>query len=205
MKKKILAMALSLCLVAGFAGCGGNSTMNSASATKESTSTTVTKEEPQQTAQAVEPEPAETPSEEAVSEPEQPEAASEPEPEPEKPKISPETLIEGTIRARINSQYTFTSVDSISINEDLGTEAEGDYIALVNLTWSQKNSGSLSKKVLDMYSSDLAATVAEECPEVQEIAIFWTVPYLKSEAKCSYERRDGHMYKTDESWPSAFN
>ena len=50
-----------------------------------------------------------------------------------------------------------TQIDRITINDDLGTETDGDYIALVYLTWNQKNTGKTSKKMLEMYSSDLAA------------------------------------------------
>lgn len=31
-----------------------------------------------------------------------------------------------------------TDIDSITVNEDLGTEEDGDYVVLVNLTWKQK-------------------------------------------------------------------
>ena len=55
-----------------------------------------------------------------------------------------------------------------------------------------------------MYSSDLALTVPEQCPNVQEIAIFWTVPYLKRSAKCSYERKNNEMYVMDMYWDSVF-
>ena len=56
-----------------------------------------------------------------------------------------------------------------------------------------------------MYSDDLAATVAKDAPDIQEIAIFWTVPYLNASAKCAYERRGEGMYEMDMMWDSAFN
>lgn len=68
-----------------------------------------------------------------------------------------------------------TQIDRITINDDLGTEADGDYIALVYLTWNQKNTGKTSKKMLEMYPSYLAATLGEQNRSVNEIAIFWTV------------------------------
>lgn len=88
-----------------------------------------------------------------------------------------------------------TQIDRITINDDLGTEADGDYIALVYLTWNQKNTGKTSKKMLEMYSSDLAATLGEQNSSVNEIAIFWTVPYLNDTAKCSYKRNGGSLSK----------
>ena len=76
----------------------------------------------------------------------------------ETPVVLAETQeIEKNLTDRITEQYTMTQIDRITINDDLGTEADGDYIALVYLTWDQKNTGKTSKKMLEMYSSDLAA------------------------------------------------
>lgn len=117
----------------------------------------------------------------------------------------PMASIERVIRGRVNDEYTYSDIGHITINEDLGTDAEGDYIALVYITWTQKNSGKTSKEMLKLYSDDLASTVAQECENVQEIAIFWTVPYLNNaNAKCSYERRNGAMYEMDMLWDNAF-
>ena len=125
----------------------------------------------------------------------------------EEESSTPQAQIEKTIRQRIGDEYTYTDIDSITINENLGTEdVEGDYIALVNVTWTQMNKGPTSKKMLSMYSEDLAAYIGEECPNVQEIAIFWTVPYLdNANAKCAYERKGDGMYEMDMMWDNAFN
>ena len=66
--------------------------------------------------------------------------------------------IEKILRERIEEEYYNTVIDGITVNDDLGTEKENDYIALVYLTWNTRNSGKLSKTVLKMYSEDLAAT-----------------------------------------------
>ena len=118
----------------------------------------------------------------------------------------PMASIERVIRDRINDEYTYSDIDRITINEDLGTDVESDYIALVYITWTQQNSGETSKEVLKLYSDDLAATVAQKCDNVQEIAVFWTVPYLNNaKAKCSYEQKNGNMYEMDMMWDNAFN
>lgn len=112
-------------------------------------------------------------------------------------KKSKKQKIKDIIEDRI-WEYDYTDVDSISINKDYGTKTKNDYIALVNLTWEQKNSASLSKEMISMYSEDLAAFVGKKCKNVHEICIFWTVPYLNdASAKCSYERKHGGMYSTD--------
>lgn len=97
-----------------------------------------------------------------------------------------------------------TQIDRITINDDLGTEADGDYIALVYLTWDQTNMGTTSKKMLEMYSSDLAATLAKQNSSVNEIAIFWTAPYLNDTAKCSYQRNGDGFVEMDMAWGKAF-
>lgn len=97
-----------------------------------------------------------------------------------------------------------TQIDRITINNDLGTDADGDYIALVYLTWDQTNTGTTSKKILKMYSSDLAATLAKQNSSVNEIAIFWTVPYLNDTAKCSYKRNGGGFVEMDMAWGKTF-
>lgn len=125
----------------------------------------------------------------------------------EEESSTPQAQIEKTIRQRIGDEYTYTDIDSITINENLGTDdVDDDYIALVDLTWTQMNKGPTSKKMLSMYSEDLAAYIGEECPNVQEIAIFWTVPYLdNANAKCAYERKGEGMYEMDMMWDNAFN
>ena len=112
--------------------------------------------------------------------------------------------IEKILTERIE-EYHNSVIDRITINDDLGTEDENDYIALVYLTWNTKNSGKLSKEMLKMYSDDLAATLANENDTVQEIAIFWTVPYLNDTAKCSYERVPDGFVVMDEMWGKAFS
>ncbi len=113
--------------------------------------------------------------------------------------------IEKILRGRIEEEYYNTVIDGITINDDLGTEEENDYIALVHLTWNTRNSGKLSKEVLKMYSDDLAAALAKENNSVREIAIFWTVPYLNDKAKCSYERVSNGFRVMDEMWGGAFS
>ena len=66
----------------------------------------------------------------------------------ETPVVLTETQkIEKILTDRIAEQCTMTQIDRITINDDLGTEADGNYIALVYLTWDQKNIGMYNKLV----------------------------------------------------------
>ena len=106
----------------------------------------------------------------------------------------------------IMGNYIETVIDSISINENLGTEEDGDYIILARLTWNAKNSGTLSKEMLEMYSSDFAARIGKDQLAINEVAIFWTVPYLNdANAKWAYERKDEGMYLSDNMMDTAFS
>lgn len=111
--------------------------------------------------------------------------------------LTDEDYIQANLRSYV-SDYDYTTVDSITINDDAGTDTPDDYIALVNLTWSQKNSQETTEKMLDMYSQDMAARIYKDSSNVQEICIFWNVPYLNASAKWSFERGSDGMYKTDE-------
>ena len=106
----------------------------------------------------------------------------------------------------IIDNYTDTDIEQMEINENLGTEEDGDYIILARLTWNTKNSGTSSKEMLVMYSSDFAARIGAEQPAVNEVAIFWTVPYLdNANAKWAYERKDEGMYLSDNMMDSVFS
>lgn len=107
--------------------------------------------------------------------------------------------IERTVRARIDAEYANTNVDLITINSDYGTEDNpDDWVVLVYLTWNMNNSPETSKKVLKMYSDDLAALLWNKFRNVQEVAVFWKVPHLtENTSKWSYEREADGMYQTD--------
>lgn len=111
---------------------------------------------------------------------------------------STEDTIKEKIKSRITGKYNSTDITEISVNQNAGTDELDDYVALVYLTWNVQNSPKTSKEMLDMYSSDLAAYLASECPNVSEVAIFWQVPYLTTNtSKWTYTRNGDNMYLTD--------
>lgn len=124
----------------------------------------------------------------------------------ENTEISEYDKVKTQIKSYINANYTNTILDDLTVNDDLGTDADGDYVVLVNLTWNQKNTGKTSQEMLDMYSSDMAARIYQDMPEVQELCIFWTVPYLNDgTAKISFERKDNGMAYMDKVFDNNFN
>jgi hypothetical protein len=114
--------------------------------------------------------------------------------------------VKNKVQQYIDDNYTYTSIDSVTVTEDLGTDDAGDYIASVSLTWDQKNSGKTSQEMLKLYSSDMAARMYDDLPEIQELVVYWTVPYLNNgSAKISFERTDNGMKYTDKIFDSNFN
>lgn len=117
--------------------------------------------------------------------------------EPAEP-ASPKDILTEYITTRVTENYSRTDIDKITINEDLGTEEEGDYVALAYLTWNVQNKPDMTETMLQMYSDDLAASIAIDHPEVHSMAVFWQVPYLgENTSKWSYERKGEGMYLDD--------
>lgn len=115
-------------------------------------------------------------------------------------ELTEEEQIKADLKRIVSEKYTSTDVTEITLNENLGTDDESDYVALVYLTWNVKNKPDTTKQILAMYSEDFASRVGENIQAITDFAIFWTVPYYsetETAAKYSYERKDGGMYQTD--------
>ncbi|NBI08282.1 hypothetical protein [Senegalia massiliensis] len=130
------------------------------------------------------------------------EAANEEENEAEKKQREIESdkfNIKTAIKDRIDEgDYTNVTIDSITINENLGTEEDRDYIALVNLDFNVKNTRNTGNKVMRMYSDDLAATLANKgIKNLAEIAIFLKDEYNDRSVKYAYEYKNNGFYIMD--------
>lgn len=119
-----------------------------------------------------------------------------------------EDKIDFVIRSIVSENYKDTVIDTLTINENAGTDDEEDFIVLAYLTWNVKNKAETTKEILAMYSEDLSARVGEDLPEVSEISVFWTVPYhgkSNTAVKYTYERKEEGMYETDKMISSVLN
>lgn len=108
--------------------------------------------------------------------------------------------IKAALEYIVAENYDKTDVDHITINPNHGTDEDGDYIALVYLVWNVKNGADTTKRMMAMYSEDLAARTGTNIPGVSELTVFWTIPYHDKNnvsVKYSYERRGSGMYQTD--------
>ncbi|NMB42369.1 MAG: hypothetical protein GX996_10630 [Firmicutes bacterium] len=97
-----------------------------------------------------------------------------------------------------NAEYKNTLVDKIVINENLGTDTQGDYIALIYLVYDIKNTTKTGNEIMRMYSDDLVATMApKSTTSISEATIFWEDEYNNRTVKYAYEYKDGGFYLTD--------
>ena len=114
--------------------------------------------------------------------------------------MTEQKTIENSARAICAENYKSATVSNILVNENLGTDAENDYIILMELTWNTKNSKDTTKKMLAMYSEDFAARIGKELKNVSEVTILCKVPYYSetdTAVKYTYTRKDNDMYQTD--------
>lgn len=197
MKKKIAILLISLTLAIPITACGGDEPDADDPVRPEETTDTSQKEPLEETDNTES-------SEQVIADNADLENGTNIVPEYEDGTV--EKDIQNYSAGIIKETYTGADINEIAINENLGTEEAGDYIILARLTWNVKNSGSTSKEMLEMYSSDFAARIGNDQPSVNEVAIFWTVPYLDdANAKWAYERNGEGMYLSDKMMDSIFN
>ncbi|MEV9502780.1 hypothetical protein [Bacillus safensis] len=104
------------------------------------------------------------------------------------------------IKKIIEENYRTTSIEKIEINEDMGASEKNKLIALVYLSFDALNTSKTAYNMVEMYSDDLAANIGKDNDTVNQIAVFWKVPYIDEDetvAKFSYERSGKQMKITD--------
>ena len=104
----------------------------------------------------------------------EPTSAPTEEPEPQ--------AFEDWIRWRVRHYYG-TTVDRVTINDDLGTDDLTDKICLVYFNWDQQNTEKTAREVLKVYSDEIFADMNTKFPNAKEIALFWQSSYLNQTIK----------------------
>lgn len=114
-------------------------------------------------------------------------------------EINRKSELEKAIRNRINDgDYTYTKLDRITINENLGTDIPDDYIVLVYFIFDIKNTRNTGNNLMRMYSDDLVATLANKgITDISEAAIFWEDQYNSRSVKYAYEFRNDGFFIMD--------
>ncbi|WHX43777.1 hypothetical protein QNH35_13700 [Bacillus pumilus] len=104
------------------------------------------------------------------------------------------------IESIVEDNYKAASIEKIEINQDMSTDQDNKLIALVYLSFDFKNSAQTSYNMVEMFSDDLASKIGTDNNTINQIAVFWKVPYIDEDetlAKFSYERSGEHMKITD--------
>lgn len=86
---------------------------------------------------------------------------------------------------------SFGTLDHVNINPDAGKGT--GYIMLVYCSFDMKNTADTSKETISLLAQDMAARVGTDLADVNELCIFWDVPYLNSNAKTQFERKGDNM------------
>lgn len=110
---------------------------------------------------------------------------------------------EDKINDLVEKNLKNVTVEEVEVNQDLGTDENGQYIALVHLSFDLKNSLARTKKMIELYSEDLAARIAIEDKSIREITVFWKVPYIDENeplAKISYKRSGEKMRVSEKNF-----
>lgn len=105
--------------------------------------------------------------------------------------------IKKTVEKIVSTDLKKTKIKELSVNNYQANENQ--YIVLPHLKWEVKNGKKMTVEMLEMYSDNIAAKLAEE-KGIQEITVFWEVPFhLEGEniAKFNYMRTGNGMAKSD--------
>lgn len=114
-----------------------------------------------------------------------------------------ENKVKTTINNRIK-EYTNTTIQEVEVNSNAGTSDPDDFIVLIYLRWGTKNGINMTKTMLEMYSDDMAATLADKYEDASKIVLFWEVPYLLDKGTCakySFDAKNGKAYSDEKTGP----
>lgn len=118
----------------------------------------------------------------------------------EKPKVRTEE-IKGKVKNVVKDFNSSVSIKKIEINDHVGTEKSEDYIALVYLSFDQKNKKDTTNNLIEMYNNELGAQLAKQ-KDVESLVIFWEVPYHLSSGNAvkATLKRNGEEMVFEEVW-----
>ncbi|SLK21724.1 MULTISPECIES: hypothetical protein [unclassified Paenibacillus] len=142
-----------------------------------------------------------------VAETETVDPIKEPEKTPEPTKeLTPQEKIADNVE-KSTTKMRKVSIKDFQVNENFGTEKDGDYIVLAYMSFDAENTAETTRTTIENYNNEIAANLAVE-ENVQDLVIFWEVPYLQSGSnviKATLFRKDGKMV-FDNTWyePSVF-
>lgn len=103
--------------------------------------------------------------------------------------------IELIIKEQI-ADFSKVDIEDITINENMGRDEEGYYIALVKLKFEPKNKIKTANEMMRMYSNRLADALAGE-NDVDRLVVFWKDVYNDRQLKYGYDIENEKIDLTD--------
>ena len=100
----------------------------------------------------------------------------------------------------ISSNFSDTTVTGITVNDDLGTNVDGDYILLVYADYTKDTDEKSARKTMEGYSKDLADDMNDQFETVMESVVFWTADNAGISGKCQLVKSGETMKKGDIVW-----
>ncbi len=118
----------------------------------------------------------------------------------EEPIVVAVPSMEDHINALIKSDNLYgVKIDNFTLNNN-AAKNDGSKIALINLTWDERNSATRTQQMLEMYSARIVGKALITDPNIQEAVLFWEVPYHQkgqNSAKFNYFKKNNEFYEGD--------
>ncbi|MBE5108325.1 hypothetical protein IGI01_24655 [Bacillus thuringiensis] len=100
----------------------------------------------------------------------------------------------------IAKELMSTSINKIEVNKNVSTNNPNDYDLVLHLSFDAKNTKKTTKKLLETYNNEIGARVGKVLNKVQELTIFWEVPFIQKGnniVKANLKRSEDNMIFKD--------
>ncbi|MGF9975906.1 hypothetical protein [Viridibacillus arvi] len=94
----------------------------------------------------------------------------------------------------------------VEYNDHMGTDKDGDFIGLAYLKYNDGQSAKTTKKLIDLYTEEIAANLAESDEDLSELVVFWETPFLlegTNTAKIQFTRQNDKFVFGDKNYNSS--
>lgn len=100
----------------------------------------------------------------------------------------------------IAKELMSTSINKIEVNKNVSSNNPNDYDLVLHLSFDAKNTKKTTKKMLETYNNEIGARVGKVLNKVQELTIFWEVPFIQKGTnivKANLKRSEDNMLVKD--------
>lgn len=95
-----------------------------------------------------------------------------------------------------------SELSSVTVNPNFGTDEAGDFVALVYMNYVDQHDASyIDRDVAIRVSNTIAEAIQTDCPEIVELAVFWTFVKYDAQAKVAFTIDDEGINYADAMFP----